>query len=572
MKLLNRRDAEARRGKSLLTALSISLSASLRLCGLFLAGFALPLPAATPGSEVIVVFNNRLPESKLVADHYARKRDVPARQIVGLALPTTETMTRVEFIEQLQSPLLRFLETNSFFTFSPSTNPGTSPRRVSAASVRYAVLCYGVPLKILKDTTLVEAEATRLQPALQRTDAAVDSQLVLLPSSEQTLLWAGPLANPVYSVTNTAPLHPTNGLLIVARLDGPTPALARALVDKALEAETNGLWGRAYFDARGLTNGDYKLGDDWMRGAANVARRVGFETELDERPATFGAGFPLSQVALYAGWYDQAVSGPFTRPTVEFMPGAFAYHLYSFSARSLREGSASWAATLLAKGATCTMGSTEEPYLSGTPDLFVFLSRWSFLNFTFGEAAWAAQRNLSWQTTVIGDPLYRPFAQRPDLLHAELEQRKSPLLEWSHLSIVNRNLALGVAPAQAIAYLEALPFARQSAVLTERLGDFYSAQNKFSDALGTWEAAIKCNPSPQQRLRLYLRLAQGRTVAGPDAAALQWLQKLLQEFPDYPDALSIYRQMLPLAQKLAEKSVVETCEREIQRLAPAPPK
>jgi hypothetical protein len=29
--------------------------------------------------------------------------------------------------------------------------------------------------------------------------------------------------------------------------------------------------------------------------------------------------------------------------------------------------------------------------------------------YTFGEAAWAAQPVLSWQTTVIGDPLYRPF-------------------------------------------------------------------------------------------------------------------------------------------------------------------
>jgi len=32
---------------------------------------------------------------------------------------------------------------------------------------------------------------------------------------------------------------------------------------------------------------------------------------------------------------------------------------------------------------------------------------------TFGEAAWAAQPVLSWQTTVVGDPLYRPFAKEP---------------------------------------------------------------------------------------------------------------------------------------------------------------
>ena len=44
----------------------------------------------------------------------------------------------------------------------------------------------------------------------------------------------------------------------------------------------------------------------------------------------------MSQIAIYCGWYDENVSGPFTLPKVEFMPGAFAYHLHSFSAATLR--------------------------------------------------------------------------------------------------------------------------------------------------------------------------------------------------------------------------------------------
>ena len=40
----------------------------------------------------------------------------------------------------------------------------------------------------------------------------------------------------------------------------------------------------------------------------------------------------MSQIALYAGWYERNASGPFAQPKVEFMPGAFAYHLHSFSA------------------------------------------------------------------------------------------------------------------------------------------------------------------------------------------------------------------------------------------------
>src|SRR5207247_11155568 len=74
-------------------------------------------------------------------------------------------------------------------------------------------------------------------------------------------------ALPIYA----ASLHPTNGILMVTRLDGPTAAIARGLVDKAIQAETDGLWGRAYFDVRGLTNGSYKLGDDWIRSEEHTS-------------------------------------------------------------------------------------------------------------------------------------------------------------------------------------------------------------------------------------------------------------------------------------------------------------
>jgi hypothetical protein len=52
-----------------------------------------------------VVYSNQLAESKLVAQHYAHKRGVPASQVIGLALPVTEVMTRAEFRRQRQEPL-----------------------------------------------------------------------------------------------------------------------------------------------------------------------------------------------------------------------------------------------------------------------------------------------------------------------------------------------------------------------------------------------------------------------------------------------------------------------------------
>src|ERR1019366_1723834 len=106
------------------------------------------------------------------------------------------------------------------------------------------------------------------RPEMRRNGAAVDTELALLPCIEEKLPLAGPLPNPLFDSTNAAWFDPTNGLLMVTRLDGPSAEIARGLVDKAMQAETDGLWGRGYFDLRHMVDTSYKPGDDWIRGAA----------------------------------------------------------------------------------------------------------------------------------------------------------------------------------------------------------------------------------------------------------------------------------------------------------------
>ena len=340
-----------------------------------------PLPVRAGGDEIVVIYNSRLPESRAVAEYYARARQVPKNQILGFALTMNEEMSRDEFRDALQMPLAKELEADKLWQFGSFTIAATNGqpervvRRVVSSKIRYAVLCYGVPLKISADPDLSEPINTNFQPQLLRNEAAVDSELAWLPMIEMNPPLTGPLPNRVYGVTNAGWLNPTNGILLVARLDGPTADIARGLVDKALQAERDGLWGRAYFDARGLTQSEtnYWLGDEWILGAAQISRALGFETVVDDKPETFPASFPMSQIALYAGWYTGDADGPFSLPKVEFMPGAFAYHLHSFSASTLRSTTANWCGPLLAKGATCTMGCVYEPYLSFTPNVALFL-------------------------------------------------------------------------------------------------------------------------------------------------------------------------------------------------------
>ncbi len=521
------------------------------------------------GDQVVVIYNSCLPESRGVANYYAEKRAVPSSQVIGFNLSTNEDMSRAEFRDSLQRPLAKWLEDRQLWHIGSQSTPTTNdqPARVDwvvrQSKIRYAVLCYGIPLRIESDPTVKEEAATKQRPEMRRNEAAVDSELALLPLVDEPLPLAGPLRNPVYSFTNSAQLHPTNGVLMVARLDGPSAVIARGLVDKALQAEKDGLWGRAYVDLRGTTEPGYKIGDDWLRNAGEICRRLGFETVFDEKPETFPAGFPLSQIAIYMGWYAENACGPFAQTTVEFMPGAFAYHLHSFSASTVRSTTTGWVGPFLAKGATATMGCVFEPYLPGTPEMAVFIARFVFYGMTFGEAAYACQPVLSWQTTVVGDPLYHPFGQDPDQLQARLEREHSKLLDWSYLRLLNINLAAGKPLTESSAMLENIPVTKQSAVLREKLGDLYAAEGKPSSAVHEWEEALKLEPSPEQAIRLLLTLGEKLTAENP-AAAYDRYQQLLAEHPGYPNKAFIYQKLVSLAEKLGKTSDKEKYLRELR--------
>ena len=525
------------------------------------------LRGAESGESVVLIYNTRLPNSKDVADHYAARRSVPAGQIIGLDLPTGETMSRAQYRELLQKPLLNFLEQNRLFVYPPATDGGDEKDvKPTAAKVRYAVLCYGVPLRIAEDPSWPDPGAEKLPEPLRRNGAAVDSELCTLPVKNPSIPLAGPQANQLYGKVRPEWLNPTNGLLLVARLDGPSMAVARALVDKALDAEINGLWGRAYFDLRGITEGEYKKGDDWIRAAAEITHRFGFETVVDDKPETFSAAFPMSQIALYAGWYDPNASGPFARPKVEFMPGAFAYHLQSFSANTLRTTTRNWCGPLLAAGATATMGCIDEPYLDGTPNIEVFFAHWLPGGFTFGEAAYACQRVLSWQTTVIGDPLYRPFGKVPRMQHEALEQRHSKLVEWADLRLVDEGLVLGTTPGEMLQYLQKPGVPEDSAVLAEKSADLYHMEGQDELSIESLRRALKFDPTPQQKVRLTLTLAERLLTAGKGAEALALYDDFLKKCPDYPDALALYTKMEALATKLNQTRKAKQYAREITKL------
>ena len=142
--------------------ISTQMKPLLVLFGGVLFGSALSVFAAGPGAEVVVVFNTRVPESKQIADYYALKREVPTNQIFGFDLPTGEDMSRRDFEILLQLPLAKAIKANHLWHFKTELVPATNqqPQRliwkIDESKIRYAALCYGVPIRITTDPNLQE--------------------------------------------------------------------------------------------------------------------------------------------------------------------------------------------------------------------------------------------------------------------------------------------------------------------------------------------------------------------------------------------------------------------------------
>jgi len=290
-------------------------------------------------------------------------------------------------------------------------------------------------------------------------------------------------------------------MFLVARLDGPDPATVRRMIDDAIATEKYGLLGRCYFDARNTPEPGYRAGDHWIQEAYRLFQAAGYECELENTEALFPEDFPMTDTAVYAGWYAGNVTGPFQRADFQFRRGAVAYHLHSASATTLRTRTAFWVGPLLAKGAAASFGNVREPYLDLTPHLDIFFRR-LLAGATFAEAGWASELGLSWQTTFVGDPLYRPFSVPLDEQIDQLEHDQHPDREWAYIRKVNRLLAAGEAGA-AEQLCRAKAAALHSAPLYEKLGDLLPAGQRTA----AYQRALELAGDPHRAARLKQKLA-----------------------------------------------------------------
>jgi uncharacterized protein (TIGR03790 family) len=398
---------------------------------------ALAAASAARGSgladRVIVVANASAPDSLAVARHYAEARGVPAANVIVLPMPVAETISWREFVATIWQPLEDQLVKQGWIDGTAMElfdHVGRRKYAIYGHRIAALVLCRGVPLRIANDPSLFEEVPGLTSHAEFRTnEGAVDSELSLLAQNDYPINASIP--NPLYH--NPDPTREELSRVVkVSRLDGPTAADASGLVDLALQAERSGLLGRAYVDIAGPHEG----GNRWLDAVASQVSSLGFDSTVGHGPQTFAETGRFDAPVLYFGWYTADLNGPFSLPGFRFPPGAIALHIHSFSAHTLRSASEGWCGPLLARGVTATFGNVFEPYLEflHRPDLLVeALARGENLV----DAAYYSLPVLSWQSVVIGDPLYRPFAVPVTAQVHDLAALPAPLAGYAVIREMN---------------------------------------------------------------------------------------------------------------------------------------
>jgi uncharacterized protein (TIGR03790 family) len=251
------------------------------------------------------------------------------------------------------------------------------------------------------------------------TNAALDNELALLwwnyyPRN-------GELENPLnFKVAGR--LH-TPPVIMVSRLDAPTPQIVSEMIQTSVQVERQGLRGCLALNSFGYpdhleANGTnpYKQFDEKIRALGLLARR---RTDLvvHEQYDRLFRDREVKNTALYCGWYSLR----HYVPGMQFSSGAVGYHVASLEMVGLHAyNEHGWVHGLLSDGVVATLGPVAEPYLNAFPPPNEFFPLLMTGKLPLAEVYWKTEPTVSWMMCLVGDPLYTPYKVDPPLKVADL--------------------------------------------------------------------------------------------------------------------------------------------------------
>ena len=499
---------------------------NLRLLTALLSLIGLPAFAATtpllPG-QVAVVYNSNLPQSKELAEFYALTRRIPASQVIGIATTEKATIDRGTFEKTIRRPLVKKFTDANWWTMGKDTNGISLPVQ---SQIRCIALMKGIPLRISR-TPLPKGETEKTRQFNLNNEAAIDSELSLMGITNYPI--GGAIPNPYFNKDFSAAQNPAKFMMMVGRIDAKNYDQCKRMILDAIDVEKDGLWGRTYLDFS-KKGGGFAIGDKWVEEIAKASMAAGIPTITNRMSDTFVTNYPMTDAAVYFGWYTSHRNGPFLNEDFKFKKGAIAVHLHSFSAQQLINPTKNWSAALLDRGAAATLGNTWEPYLQLSHHFNIFYDR-LIKGHSLIEAGYMSMNALSWQNIVIGDPLYRPFKTTSVSKETLNIDREYKLIRYAQSKF----------PDEQTRYKELLKVAEKSknGTIYEMAGFRALDAENHDLAAQAFARAKTLFTAPADRLRQDLNLVEMERRQKNTAAALKILRRAKAEFKDIPEVKAV---------------------------------
>ncbi len=344
---------------------------------------AVPAFAGGGPAETVVLLNETSPDSKRVAEHYVKMRQIPPQQICRVKCAEGLEIPIEDFVRDVVDPLRSFLR-----------NRGLEER------CRFVVMTQGMP--ILAKTP---GGAVSTASALSLLHTPVCGQPQTRFPTWKHEYTAGAIGTPVQRVEGR--------LLFVTALIATTADEAIALVDRSVASDGTAPAGARFIfqDANGAAGVRNPYYDD----ARKVLEALGFATQHEPAGADVLKGREKLMGFMSGGSYSGlTVDGV---NAGKYLPGAICDLLQSFGAvpgnfEPQGKRQSQFPVTHMVRaGVTGVHGAVAEPYNVAFPDAELF--RPYVLGFTLAETFHQRMPYVYWMNLTLGDPLCAPYAKRP---------------------------------------------------------------------------------------------------------------------------------------------------------------
>lgn len=219
------------------------------------------LPATGTRDDVFIIVNDNSIDSCGVGTYYAQQRGIGRNNIIHVSAPVSFFITWTEF-KIMRDQIITFMRANTFKDSSivPVVCPATSESAVycqesmdqlrAQTKVNYIITTKGVPSRVVVDgsTLPFKTAPTSIDNYLRHWLVNYYARDVVFNSNIRASAFGD---GQTLRTVNPA----IDGELIIGRLDGLDATAAKRLVDRAITAEKNGIYGKHYGSKFGSTGG-----------------------------------------------------------------------------------------------------------------------------------------------------------------------------------------------------------------------------------------------------------------------------------------------------------------------------